>query len=146
MNGGYEVADVWRARGRGFSMAKVAPRGRLVHLTGQVAWDAGEAIVCPGDVEGQTRRCFENIRRLLLPVGGRLDDLVDTTTWLLAAEDLPAVQRVRDDLRLVDPPCSTSVVVAALGHPDFLVEITAVAVVPPERFKEPQPDAAGPFA
>ena len=44
---------VWGSRGRGLSMGTVAPDGRLVHLTGQVAWDAQERLVGPGDVTAQ---------------------------------------------------------------------------------------------
>ncbi len=37
MKKGFHAGDVWDARGRGFSMGIVAPEGRTIHLTGQVA-------------------------------------------------------------------------------------------------------------
>lgn len=35
-------------------------------------------------------------------------------------------------------PVSTSVMVAGLGHPDFLVELTPIAVVSKEHFRPPK--------
>jgi len=59
---GFETDKVWTARSRGFQMGTFAADGILIHLTGQVAWDADENIVGKGNVESQTRQCFENIR------------------------------------------------------------------------------------
>jgi len=127
---------VWAPKGRGFSMATVAPEGRLIHLTGQVAWDADETIVGPGDVALQTEQCFRNIETVLAAVGGTLADIVNLTTYYTAPDQLAEIQQVRARwLDATSPPASTSVMVAGLGHPDFLVELTPVAVVPVERFR-----------
>ena len=134
---GFNTADSWQAAGRGFSMGIVAGPGVPVFLTGQVAWNAAEEVVGSRDVAEQARQCFRNIEALLGEVGGGLRDLVDTTTYLLDARDLPKVQAVRTELSLDPAPASTSIIVAALGHSDFLVEIKAVAVVPHERYRDP---------
>ena len=119
-------------------MGVVQHEGRVVHLTGQVAWDADEEIVGRGDVGSQTEQCFDNIARVLGEVGGCLADLVSVTTYFVDRTHLPAIQAVRA-ARFPPPgaPVSTSVMVVGLGHPDFLVELTAVAVVPERRFREP---------
>lgn len=136
---GFEAPDVWHARGRGFQMGVVQPEGVTVHLTGQVAWDADERIVGRGDIEAQTRACFENIRKLLAEVGGELGDIVSVTTYFTDRSQLPAIQQVRTEyLDAASAPASTSVMVAGLGHEDFLVELTPVAVIPRERFKSPE--------
>ncbi|MEQ8710606.1 MAG: RidA family protein [Rhodospirillales bacterium] len=135
---GFSSTGVWAARGRGFSMGMAEPDGVVVHLTGQVAWDADERIVGPGDAGLQTRQAFRNIELLLAEAGGGLADLVAVTTWFLRREDLPAIQAVRAELLGdADPPVSTSVMVAGLGHEDFLVELTPVAVIPHQRFLPP---------
>ena len=135
---GYEVEGVWVARGRGFQMATVQPDGVTIHLTGQVAWDRNESIVGHQDVEAQTRKCFQNIEALLVEVGGRLSDIVSITTYFTDRSQLPAIQKVRAEfLPDKDAPASTSVMVAGLGHEDFLVELTQIAVVPRERFRAP---------
>ena len=134
MNKGFESEKVWKARSRGFSMGMVQPEGKVIHLTGQVAWDSEENIVGKDDVAEQTRQCFRNIENLLNEVGGKLEDIVSITTYFLNLDDLPKIQAVRNEfLPEIHPPVSTSVKVAGLGHEDFLVELTPIAVVPNER-------------
>ena len=138
MPAGFEVASVWRARGRGFQMAVLQPDGVTIHLTGQVAWDRDENIVGRGDIEVQTRQCFENMRRLLEEAGGRLDHVVSLTTYFTDRLHLTAIQKIRSEFFTKgQEPASTSVGVAALGDEDFLVELAAVAVIPQERFRQP---------
>ena len=119
-------------------MGLVAHAGHTVHLTGQVAWDNNETIIGPGDVAAQTAACFDNIQALLEEVGGGLQDLVSVTTWFMDRAHLPHIQQVRARYLAFDnPPVSTSVMVAGLGHPGFMVELTAIAVVPEPRFHAP---------
>jgi len=135
---GFEIENVWRSKGRGFQMAAIQPDGVVIHLTGQVAWDADEKIVGREDIEIQTRKCFENIQLLLQEVGGRLSDVVSITTYFTDRSQLAAIQKVRTEfLSSEDAPVSTSVMVAGLGHEGFLVELTPVAVIPRDRFQAP---------
>ena len=129
---------VWQPRGRGFNMVAVQPAGHVVHFTGQVAWDEDETVVGPGDIETQTRQCFINIERSLAALGGRMEDIVAITTYYTHPDQLAAIQKVRMAFLDEDTaPVSTSVMVAGLGHPDFLVELTPVAVIPQARFTPP---------
>lgn len=122
-------------------MGIVQPDGKVIHLTGQVAWDTDENIVGMGDVAEQTRQCFRNIETLLSEVGGTLEDIVSITTYFLDLDDLPKIQAVRNEfLSAIDPPASTSVKVAGLGHEDFLVELTPIAAVPNDRYREAPAD------
>ncbi len=133
-----DAGGVWSPRGRGFSMALVQPQGRVIHFTGQVAWDENERIVGKDDVAEQTRQCFRNIERVLAAVGGRLDDLVAVTTYYTDRSQLPLIQKVRGEFLDADnAPTSTSVMVAGLGHEEFLVELAPIAVVPDDRFVAP---------
>jgi enamine deaminase RidA (YjgF/YER057c/UK114 family) len=135
---GFNPAGSWGPNGRGFNMAVVQQSGRIIHFTGQVAWDEDENLVGKGDVRLQTRQCFKNIIAVLQAVGGTLEDLVAITTYFTDRAQLPIIQDVRNEF--LDPrtaPASTSVMVAGLGHEDFLVELTPVAVVPEERFVDP---------
>ena len=132
-----EANDVWSPRGRGFSMGIVQPEGRIIHFTGQVAWDESEQIVGQGDVAEQTRQCFRNIDRILAVAGGALDDLVSVTTYYTDRSQLPLIQQVRAEfLDENNAPASTSIMVAGLGHEDFLVELAPIAVIPDSRFVE----------
>ena len=133
-----EADGVWSARGRGFSMGVVQPQGKVIHFTGQVAWDETEQIVGKGDIAEQTRQCFRNIEKVLTAVGGRMDDLVAVTTYYTDRSQLPLIQQVRNEfLDAENAPTSTSIMVAGLGHEDFLVELAPIAVVPDDRFVAP---------
>lgn len=138
MANGFEISEVWKARGRGFQMGVTQHEGVTIRLTGQVAWDANEHIVGLGDVTLQTRQIFENIERLLNRVGGMPGDIVETTTYFTNRSQLPEIQKVRAAFFAEgQEPVSTSVMVAGLGHEDFLVEITPIAVIPTDRFRAP---------
>lgn len=133
-----DADGVWSPRGRGFSMGVVQPEGKVIHFTGQVAWDENEQIVGEGDVAEQTRQCFRNIERILAAVGGTLDDLVAVTTYYTDRSHLPLIQQVRAEfLDANNAPTSTSIMVAGLGHENFLVELVPIAVVPGDRFVAP---------
>ena len=139
MANGFNPPGTWEPRGRGFSMGAVVPKGQVIQFTGQVAWDENEAIVGKGDIEAQTRQCFKNILSVLKFVGGTMDDIVAITTYFTDRSQLPVIQRVRAEFLDYDrAPVSTSIMVAGLGHEDFLVELTPVAVVPDERFIPPE--------
>ena len=142
---GFNPPNLWVPLGRGFSMGLAHNEGITVQFTGQVAWDASERIVGVGDVERQTRQCFANITLVLDAVGGQLTDLVSITTYYTERAQLPLIQKVRAEyLDFDDPPVSTSVMVAGLGHEDFLVELTPVAIVPKARFISPASDPTEP--
>lgn len=128
---GFDTREVWQARGRGFQMGVIQPEGRVIHLTGQVAWSADETIIGKGDVATQTHQIFKNISKLLQLVGGDLADIVAMTSYLTHRDHLPAVQAVRTSYFSAGAePASTTIIVAGLGHEDFLVELTPIAVVP----------------
>ena len=121
-------------------MGVVQHQGRVIHFTGQVAWDEQENLVGKGDVRRQTQQYFENIATVLQAVGGCLEDLVSITTYFTDRAQLPVIQEVRSALLGAQTAAvSTSVMVAGLGHEDFLVELTPIAVVPEERFIAPLP-------
>jgi len=112
-------------------MATIQPAGQVIYLTGQVAWDANENIIGKGDVAEQTRQCFRNIENLLSEVQCTFSDIVSITTYFLNLDDLAKIQSVRNAfLPAINPPVSKSVQVAGLGHRDFLVELTPIAVLP----------------
>ena len=139
---GFNPPGSWQPQGRGFSMGVVQHPGRMIHLTGQVAWTDAEEVVGPGDVRAQTHQCFKNIQAVLAAVGGRLEDIVAVTTYFTEYDHLPIIQALRDEYFPAETaPVSTSVRVAGLGHPDFLVELSPIAVVPEGRFVAPGPSS-----
>ncbi len=120
------------------SQAVVEPEGRRVHLSGQVAWDREFNVMHTGDAAGQTRMAFENIEKVLVASGGGLDDIVSLTTFYVREEDRDPITEVRQSvLNLEFGPATTAIQVAKIWSDDLLVELVATAVIPADRFKEP---------
>jgi 2-iminobutanoate/2-iminopropanoate deaminase len=112
-----------------YKMATRMEGGRLVYVSGQVAWDASGNIVGKGDVGAQARQTFRNLRQVLQAAGGDLGSLMKMTTYITRIDDRPAVAEARGEVFDGEVPASTLIVVKSLFHPDFLVEIEGVAVV-----------------
>ncbi len=130
---------VWSSGGYPMNQAVVEPEGRRIHLTGQVAWDAKGGTLHVGDAARQTRTALENIRLVLAQVGGELDDIVSLTTYFTRDEDKDAISAVRAELLKREfGPAATGVKVAGLWSDELLVELTVIAVIPHERFRNPE--------
>jgi len=112
-----------------YKMATRMEGGRLLYISGQVAWDAGGNIVGKGDVRAQARQAFENLRGVLQAAGGDVANLMKITTYITKLEDFPAVAEARTATFKGELPASTLIVVKALFHPDFLIEVEGVAAV-----------------
>jgi reactive intermediate/imine deaminase len=115
---------------RGYSHV-VEFSGRVVAVSGQVAFDAEGGIVGRDDAEAQTRQVFENLRTALAAVGAGLEHVVKLTVFVTDMADLAAVRSVRNEYFASEaPPASTLVQVVSLVDPALKVEIEALAVVP----------------
>lgn len=112
-----------------YKMATRMDGGRLLYVSGQVAWDAGGNLVGKGDVRAQARQAFENLRGVLQAAGGDMANLMKITTYITKLENFPAVAEARSSVFQGELPASTLIVVKALFHPDFLVEVEGVAAV-----------------
>ena len=114
----------------GYTHVVVAPDNRTVYVAGQVALDSTGQLVGAGDFKAQTERVYENLRRALTSVGGSLDDVVKTTTFITDVKNLPALREVRARIsRSGRPPANTLVVVSSLARPELMIEVEAVAVL-----------------
>ena len=134
---GFNPAGLWLEENAGYQQGVVQPEGRVIHMTGQVAWNSDLEIVGVGDVGAQTEQCFRNIETLLSAEGGTLDDIVSMTIYFTAPGQRPAISEVRN--RAFAPgraPVSIYIQAAGLVHPDLLVELVPIAVVPHERFRD----------
>jgi 2-iminobutanoate/2-iminopropanoate deaminase len=103
--------------------------GRLLYISGQVAWDTSGNIVGKGDVRAQARQTFANLGGVLQAAGGDFGNLMKITTYITKIEDFPAVAEARSEVFGGQLPASTLIVVTSLFHPDFLIEVEGVAAV-----------------
>ena len=115
-----------------YAYAAVVPAGRTVYTAGACPLDEQGAIVSPGEVGAQGRQVMANLVVALAAAGATLDDVARSTVYVASADraDLVAAWNVvRAAFGDHDAP-STLLGVAALGYPDQLVEVEAVAVLP----------------
>jgi 2-iminobutanoate/2-iminopropanoate deaminase len=112
-----------------YKLATRMEGGRLLYISGQVAWDASGNIVGTSDVRAQARQVFHNLQNVLQAAGGDLSSLMKITTYITKIEDFPAVAEARAEVFRGELPASTLIVVKSLFHPDFLIEVEGVAVI-----------------
>jgi len=83
----------------------------------------------PADSYGQAKRCLEIIAAALEQAGARLEDVVRTRVYITPGAVFEEIGRAHGELFSAIRPANTTVVVAALVDPRWLVEIEAEAVV-----------------
>lgn len=122
------------AAGPGFAHA-VSVAGQLAFISGQVALDAGGALVGPGDLAAQTRQALTNLHAIIRALGADWPDVARFGWYVLDASAVQVIRDVRDEM--IRPalgehanPASSLVQVAALARPEFLIEVDAVVALP----------------
>lgn len=125
---------VWSPFGA-FSMAVIQGDGQVVHLKGQVSLDQDGQVVGTGDMRTQVRKVLENIRTVLASMGGTMADVVSLVHYATDIEAFMATGDIRKEFFSPPFPVTTTVQVARLYHPDLVIEVTAVAEIPRERFR-----------
>ena len=105
---------------------------KTIYIGGQDAVDASGAIVGKGDLKAQTEQILKNIQAALAAAGAKPEHVVKWNIYVLQGQSVQegyaAFQSVWGNPP--NPPTITVVFVAGLGHPDFLAEIDAIAVIP----------------
>ena len=116
----------------GFSQVVSSPAGRLVFLSGQVAWDREQRIVGPGDLRAQTWQALRNVETAVAAAGGGLTDVVSLRIYILE-EKLAESGVITEALKAFFPeeqvPATTWIGVRALANEAFLIEVEAIAIV-----------------
>lgn len=103
--------------------------GSLLFCSGQIPLDPSTGEIVKDDVEGQARRCLENLAAVCEAAGGSLADAVRCTVYLTDMNDFARVNEVYgeffgDD----DPPARVAVAAAALPK-GADVEIDAIVAL-----------------
>ena len=104
-----------------------------LYLAGQVGIDKDGKTVDPKDAGAQVKQALYNINATLRELGGTLDNIVRTTTFVVGKENLASARAGRkaivDEGLMTNKPANTLVVVAGLADDDWLVEIETTAVL-----------------
>lgn len=112
----------------------VSGNAKTIYVGGQNSVDATGNIVGKGDIKAQTEKALQNLETALKAGGAELQHVVKWNIYILQGQSAQAGFEAFQGVwgRRPNPPAITGVFVPALAHPDFLVEIDAVAVVPQE--------------
>jgi len=149
--GGSRTEAQPRARARALSAVvagKARPRGTFPHfrragdfifVSGTSARRADDSIAGAGvdpagrmvlDIRTQTRAVLANISDILASAGASLTEVVEVSTFLARMADFEGYNEVYSEFFGYQGPARTTVAVAALPHPQLLIEVKAVAWAP----------------
>ncbi|MGE0007446.1 MAG: RidA family protein [Parvibaculaceae bacterium] len=117
-----------------FTHVVMAKGSKMIFIAGQVAQDDGK-LVGGGDIIAQSRQVFANIGRCLKAAGARPDQVTKLTIFVAGykRDYLLQIEEGRVSLFGDHKPTDTLVGVAALSHPDYMLEVDAMAVIGEER-------------
>lgn len=103
--------------------------GRLVFVSGMTARRPDGSIAGIGDIKEQTRQVCENIKAAVESAGGTLSDVCRVDVYVRNMEHFHDIHEVREQYFSEMPPASTMVEVNKFTSPDYLIEMTAIAVI-----------------
>ncbi|WP_012182590.1 RidA family protein [Salinispora arenicola] len=125
---GLPEVDVYR-------QVSVATGSKLIHVAGQVSWDADGKTIGDGDLTTQVEQCYLNVGTALAGVGASFADVVKLTVHVVdwTPERMPELLEgiARASVKLGTTPMAPVSLfgIAALDVPEHLVEVEATAVL-----------------
>lgn len=128
--------DGWAAP-RGYSNGVLLPQGDVLCVAGQIAWDANQQLVGGNSFTAQFDQALANVVAVVVAAGGEPKHIAKLTIYVrdktrYTAEVREIGARYRERMGKVFPAMAL-VEVAGLLEPGALVEIEALAVLPPVK-------------
>ncbi len=105
---------------------------KTLYIGMQNAVTAAGLIIGKGDIGAQTEQTLKNVEACLEAGGALLDNLVLVRVYVVQGQPIQPGFEVFQHWwgDRPHPPANTVIIVQAMGVPDFLVGIEAIAVVP----------------
>jgi 2-iminobutanoate/2-iminopropanoate deaminase len=108
-------------------MTPAAKVGNILFVGGQVPRHP-KTLEIPGDIQGQTRQCMENLKTVVEAGGGSMSDYIRFTVYITDMGNWADMNEVyREYINEEKPParlcCQTGL------NADYLVEIDGIAVI-----------------
>jgi enamine deaminase RidA (YjgF/YER057c/UK114 family) len=111
-------------------VVEITAPGRIVYIAGQLGVDRDGKVV--GDIRAQAVQTFENLKTALAAVGADFGHVLKFNNYLVDRAHLPTFREVRDSyLPAANRPASTTIAISGLARDGALIEIEAVAALPP---------------
>lgn len=127
----FNTAETYPEQQLSNDLCQAVVAGGTVYLRGQVAQDLDtRANVAVGDAQGQTEKIVDNVLQLLSEAGAQPEHIVSCTVYLTDIRHREAVYGVLGERLRGVHYVSTGLVVSALARPEWLVEVTVIAVLP----------------
>ncbi len=116
----------------GFSQITISNPGKLIFISGQVAWDEHLNIVGENNLEIQTQKAIDNLKIAIESVGGTLENVMMLRIYKVnyQPKDGPIISSIlKENFGTHNPPASTWINVKGLASEGFMIEIEAQAVI-----------------
>ena len=105
--------------------------GRMIFLSGQVAFDSNRDIVGENDVVAQTHQAMQNLKAAVETGGGQIADIVQITTHVVDYDPKQLDDITGTIAEFFEPEClptNTLVGITSLSTQGLLIEIGGIAV------------------
>ncbi|GGQ34098.1 hypothetical protein GCM10010187_58940 [Actinomadura coerulea] len=113
-----------------YSHTAYVTQGPMLYVSGQIALGDDGTVDKPGDMTRQSEVIMSLLERILAAHGAGFGDVVNIRTFVTDLDRLREYGDVRRRYFTGPAPTSTTVEVSRLFHPDALLEVEIVAVVP----------------
>jgi 2-iminobutanoate/2-iminopropanoate deaminase len=108
---------------------KVTGAQTILFISGQVAYDEKGNPAHGRDFAAQARAVFRALQAQVEAGGGTLRDVVKLTTYLTDIRYREELNPIRQEFFGPKLPAHTQVAIAALGRPEWLIEVEAIAAL-----------------
>ena len=108
---------------------KVTGARAILFIAGQVAFDEQGGPAHGRDFPAQAREVHRSLQAQVEAGGGTLGDVVKLTTYLTDPRYREELIPIREEFFGPKLPAHTQVAIVALGRPEWLIEVEAIAVL-----------------
>ena len=103
--------------------------GDYVFASGQLGMSPVTGRLIEGGIEAETRQVCENLKAAVEEAGGTLEDICRVDVFVRNMEHFDKIHKVRREYFTAPGPASTMVEVSKMTSPEYLIEISAIAVL-----------------
>lgn len=124
--------SLFDSRQYGFSQIVVANPGKIVFISGQVAWDENLNLIGKNNLAKQTQKSLENLKTAIESIGSSLENITMLRIYKVdyqQEEGAIISKYLKQYFGTENPPASTWINVKGLANEGFLIEIEAQAII-----------------
>ena len=115
---------------RPFGYAHAIQVDKTLYISGQIPMDMDMNVVGKNDMAAQTELVYDNLKKVLEDAGGSMTNIVMLNIYCTDIERFDKETRGMRKKYFGDYyPAVTAVEVKRLYHPDYMIEVEAVAVL-----------------